>query len=179
MLIIWTAGLGLVLINPVLLGCHLGCHQWKCVRVIRYTNGGHTESFSSIKVEKCRTNCSPRILESSKSHADVKIHSLISFFMTFLTMIHCFCLNPCPPYLFIKFQLIKVDKAEASCTFLAQTDGPKDQVTKWISPQQNLCLGWDIYIGLVIINTEWLTWQTLFYTTVCPVLRCWLMLVEL
>lgn len=40
-------------------------------------------------------------------------------------------------------------------------------------------LGWYIYVGLIIINTECLTWQTLFYITLCPVLQCWPIMMQL
>lgn len=72
----------------------------------------------------------------------------------------------------------EVDQVQVSCAVQnIKTDGPKDQITKWISP--HVCLGWDIYVGFIIINTEHLTWQTLFYTTVCPVMQSWHMLVQL
>lgn len=107
--------------------------------------------------------------------------------MTFLTMVCDFCLFP---LIFISPVLLRVcsshsqqtkaDQGQVSCVVpIIKDDGPKDQVTKRISPQQNVCLGWDIYVGFIIINTECLTWQTLFYITVCPVLQCWPMLVQL
>ena len=101
---------------------------------------------------------------------------------------HGFC-PPSPPPLHFSIlscvcpshsQQTTAGQVQVSCAVPSiKTDEPKDRVTKWISPQQNSCLGWDIYVGVITINTECLTWQTLSYSTVCPILQCGPVLVQL